>query len=141
MLTDDAKSFSDSVTALFTKRLIVPLALRPHKGYPVGLQAKLSVTVMRCANGAAMITKVELKDALYRGIDQDVSTGNFSFVMLQRPPPYYDSFMQSAINDATQLSHTSVALPSSCPTNEVDITFYLKNWDAHLLPGLPAAIQ
>jgi hypothetical protein len=140
MLTDDAKAFSDSVTALFTKRLIVSPALRPHKGYMVGLQAQLSVTVARCANGAAMITKVELKNGLYRGIYRDASTGDFSFVMLQRPPPYYDLFIQSAINGATQLSQTSVALPSSCPTNEVGIIFYLKNWDAHLLRGLPVAI-
>ena len=61
--------------------------------------------------------------------------------MLQRQPPYFDSFMQNAINGATQLSQMSVALPASCPTNQVGITIYLKNWDAHLLPGLAVAIQ
>jgi hypothetical protein len=106
----------------------------------VGLQAQLLVTVARCDNGAAMITKVELKDGLYRGIYQDVSTGNFSFVMLQQQPPYFDLFMQNATNDATGLRQKSVALPASCPSNQVDITIYLKNWDAHLLRGLPVAI-
>jgi hypothetical protein len=141
MLTPDAKVFSDSVTALATSHIIFGKQVRPHKGYMVGLQAQLWFTITRCSNGAAVITDVKFVRGLYRGVQQDPSSGRFSFVPLQQIPPYYDWFMQNALSGATQLLQKNVALPNSCPTNQLGVAFYLKNWDAHLFPGLPVAIR